>query len=298
MTPHRVAAAILAAGLLLAAAPIASAKGPIEARLDAGLSADAAPGTLVRIGFTLGVTEPSGSGAGTWTPVDGWSPFVRLVGSGAETTAPALPDGEGHYTARIRVPGGGISRIEIATRDGSGAERIIRFAAPATAVLDADELDVSLLLPPVSDPHATIDVVVRAAPKAGVALGGRTLPSLVVLARDLRTNLANYAAAERIGPDLYRASLQLPGPGRVRIQAAIGTRAHVTDVLGDPIEIDPGWAPAPAVQGGQDSKAIAPPLAPTAAVGPLGVALLGAGLVALLLAVAVTRHPGRGRAGG
>jgi hypothetical protein len=100
-------AVVLAA---LAAAPGALAKGDVTATIERPTACDAAPGTSVTIAFALTTatdhgTEPFGAG-GVFVRLrraDGRSPLIRRARS----------DRRGHYTARVRVPRGGIRRIDV-----------------------------------------------------------------------------------------------------------------------------------------------------------------------------------------
>lgn len=102
------AAALLAA---IALAPNAAAKeGPV-ARILTPLSRDAEPGSRVTVAWTVTVVE-----AGRRRPFGGGYVFVRLVAPTGSRT-PLVYGIEwrqrGRYRATIRVPRGGVRRVEI-----------------------------------------------------------------------------------------------------------------------------------------------------------------------------------------
>jgi hypothetical protein len=109
-------AATLAAAMLLvslAIAPVA-AKTAYEARLDAPISRDAAPGATITVRWT--VDQVVGFER---VPIEGPGPvFLRLypMTRGAAPTEAIgdepLPD-SGRFTASIEVPAGGVARVEI-----------------------------------------------------------------------------------------------------------------------------------------------------------------------------------------
>jgi len=86
------------------------AKGDVQARLDAPIPADAAPGTTLVVGWTTTVSN----GEGGAVAFSGAPVFIALTAPGA-TQATALvfgdeyPAGSGHWTASIVVPAGGIA---------------------------------------------------------------------------------------------------------------------------------------------------------------------------------------------
>ncbi len=102
-------AAVLAVVLVLPAR--AGAKGDVVARVLTPISRDAAPGTKVSVVWTLTVVE-----AGKRRAFRAGYVFVRLVGlNGARTPlAYGVEAGPGgRYRARVRVPRGGVRRVEI-----------------------------------------------------------------------------------------------------------------------------------------------------------------------------------------
>jgi hypothetical protein len=126
-------AAVLA--LVLALPAPAGAKDGVVARVLTPISRDAAPGTTVRVVWTLTVVE-----AGKRRPFRAGYVFLRLVGpNGARTPlAYGVEAGPGgRYRARVRVPRGGVRRVEIGImgtvcdRDGCRpAPRLFRIAGP------------------------------------------------------------------------------------------------------------------------------------------------------------------------
>jgi len=106
---HRLAIVPALLLLVAVAAPVL-AKGDVQARLDAPIPADAAPGTTLAVAWTT--TQADGDG-GT-VAFSGAPVFIALTAPGA-TKAEALvfgdehPAGSGHWTASIVVPRGGIA---------------------------------------------------------------------------------------------------------------------------------------------------------------------------------------------
>jgi hypothetical protein len=99
--------AIVAAATALAA-PAAFAKEGAQAHLLAPLPRHPAPGRLITVRWTVDVAGPGGRREG----FNALGMFVRLVGpKGASTTALAREDVGPPYSARIRVPRGGIRAI-------------------------------------------------------------------------------------------------------------------------------------------------------------------------------------------
>jgi hypothetical protein len=105
--PVLLAAAALAA---LAAAPAAQTKGDVRATLTTRVPAQARPGTTLVVGWLLRWPGPNGA----LHPFGAGGVFVRLRGgSGGSTTALGRALARGRYEARVRVPAGGIRRIQI-----------------------------------------------------------------------------------------------------------------------------------------------------------------------------------------
>ncbi len=103
--------AVLAACLV--AAPVALAKDG-EARLDAPISPDAAPGSTVTVGWLALASDGA-----TDHPMYGSPLFIRLIsptGEAVEQGGTEDPPGSGHYLATLAVPAGGIARFEIGLR--------------------------------------------------------------------------------------------------------------------------------------------------------------------------------------
>jgi hypothetical protein len=134
MSSRAFGAAALLAVVLALAAP-AGAKGDVVARLLTPISRDVAPGTTVSVVWTLTVVE-----AGKRRPFRAGYVFVRLVGlNGARTPlAYGVEAGPGgRYRARVRVPRGGVRRVEIGIMGtvcgGDGCRpgpRLFRIAGP------------------------------------------------------------------------------------------------------------------------------------------------------------------------
>lgn len=91
---------------LVAAVPAAGKEGA-RAHLLRPLPAHPRPGRLITVHWSVDVPGPHG----TRVPFSAIGMFVRLVGRGASTTAGAMQKTGPPYSARIRVPRGGIRRI-------------------------------------------------------------------------------------------------------------------------------------------------------------------------------------------
>jgi hypothetical protein len=101
----------VAIALVLAASPTALGKEGMQARLDAPIARDAPGGTVLLVGMTVTVADGS-----VMRSVDGSPIYLRLFGPrGASTWELGRQDGtgRGHYTMRIVVPDGGVSRVEV-----------------------------------------------------------------------------------------------------------------------------------------------------------------------------------------
>lgn len=99
----RIVAAVIVG--LLALAPAASAKENVRVRLENRIDLDARPGSTITVKWRLYVRD-------TGRPFGAAELFVRLrsKGSGAATRAYGK-GGNGRYSARIRVPRGGMGGI-------------------------------------------------------------------------------------------------------------------------------------------------------------------------------------------
>jgi hypothetical protein len=97
----------------LVAAPVSLAKSDVTARLETALPRAAEPGESVRLAWSLGFPDDEGRRQ----PFEAGGVFIRLVSaSGGESrvafASPAAhPDGR--YTAEIKVPEGGVGRVEV-----------------------------------------------------------------------------------------------------------------------------------------------------------------------------------------
>jgi len=115
--------AVAAAAAICVLATAASAKEGFRATLTSSIPADAKPGTTIEVAWT--VRNPAGRGFSTSAM------FVRLRaptgGKATEGFASVASHPDGAYTARVIVPQGGISGIEVGvagTRtDASGSAR-------------------------------------------------------------------------------------------------------------------------------------------------------------------------------
>ena len=111
---HRLA--IVPAALLLVltlSAPVL-AKWDVQARLDAPIPADAAPGTTLVVGWTTTQADGNGGTVAFTVEFTGAPVFIALTAPGAPKAEALVfgdefPAGSGHYTASIVVPPGGIA---------------------------------------------------------------------------------------------------------------------------------------------------------------------------------------------
>ena len=110
MSSRAFAIAALIAVLLALPMP-AGAKEGVVARVLTPISREAAPGSMVKVSWTLTFLED-----GKRRPFGGGYVFARLVGPGGKRTPLAYGVGTrqpGRYWARVRVPRGGVGRLEI-----------------------------------------------------------------------------------------------------------------------------------------------------------------------------------------
>jgi hypothetical protein len=99
---------LIATAVAALAAPVALAKEGAQAHLLAPLPRHPIPGRLITVRWTVDVPGPGGRREG----LSAIGMFVRLVGAkGASTTATAREAAGPPYSARIRVPRGGIRAI-------------------------------------------------------------------------------------------------------------------------------------------------------------------------------------------
>jgi hypothetical protein len=97
----------------LASAPGAATKEGARARLTTTLPLAAAPGTLMRVGWTVSVPD----GQGGREPFGASRMFVRLLSrTGASTTTGFAPQSAGRYTAEVRAPEGRIGGVRAGLR--------------------------------------------------------------------------------------------------------------------------------------------------------------------------------------
>ena len=100
MRGMRVALVILA--VLLVAAPAAGAKEDVRAHIEGSLPKAARAGTTITVKWRLYTADRE--------PFDAGELFVRLQGRGAATRADGT-GGHGRYSARVKVPRGGMRGI-------------------------------------------------------------------------------------------------------------------------------------------------------------------------------------------
>jgi hypothetical protein len=132
---------VLLLGGALALATVASTKEDARARLTTTVPLGAAPGTSVRVAWT--VTVPDGNGRRR--PFNAIGMFVRLLSrTGAEATtgfATRTAHEDGHYDAQVRVPAGGIGGIRAGLRGTTDIFFPVEndpFTSPAGARCDVE----------------------------------------------------------------------------------------------------------------------------------------------------------------
>ena len=101
----------------LAVAASAAAKEAPQAHLLRPLPKSASPGTSITVRWSVTVLEPDGTRVG----FSAVGMLVRLVGrDGASTTALAREDVGPRYSARVRVPRGGIRAVRFGIAGSNG----------------------------------------------------------------------------------------------------------------------------------------------------------------------------------
>jgi hypothetical protein len=121
-------AGALAVALLASLASIAGAQENVVARVLTPISRDAKPGTSVTVKWTLTAAE-----AGKRRPYRPGYVFVRLVGPGGARTPLAYgvhllrPGG---YRASVKVPRGGVRRVEIGVLGSTRRAKLFRVVGP------------------------------------------------------------------------------------------------------------------------------------------------------------------------
>jgi hypothetical protein len=125
---------VAAIGAGVAALPAAGKEG-VEARLARDVPLDAAPGTWLRLAWTLTYAEGDQRGR----PFGATGVFVRLVSaSGGRAETGLAPPGNyrgGRYSAAVVVPAGGIGDVEIGLQgwtSGAGGTRRSDLLFPIT----------------------------------------------------------------------------------------------------------------------------------------------------------------------
>ena len=110
----RLACALVVA---LAAAVPAAAKEGAQAHLLGPLPKSASPGSFITVRWSVTVRGPNGTRAG----ISAIGMLVRLVGhGGASTTALARENVGPPYSARLRVPRGGIRAVRLGIAGSNG----------------------------------------------------------------------------------------------------------------------------------------------------------------------------------
>jgi hypothetical protein len=169
----RHAAPLLLLALSLTVAPAVLAKGGMQARLDAPIPGNAAPGTMLSVGWTtMQAVEGTMTIASSGAPV-----FIALTEPGADAPSALVfgtedPAGSGHYTADIAVPPGGIAAdgVTIGLRGESCAAGVCErsdllfvIVGPVRAAAVAPPPRPAVATPPevagVGEPPATMDIV-------------------------------------------------------------------------------------------------------------------------------------------
>jgi hypothetical protein len=103
---------VAVAAALLAGALPAAAKEGVKATLTMKIPLDAAPGTKLEVGWTLGYLDEQGRRK----PFGAGEVFVRLRSASGARAQTTFIDGSGTFTANVAVPEGGIGDVQIGLR--------------------------------------------------------------------------------------------------------------------------------------------------------------------------------------
>jgi hypothetical protein len=139
----RLVALVLALAGLVAAGSVWAKEGAV-ARLTTALPLDAAPGTTIRVGWTVDVPD----GSGGREPFGAGGMFVRLLGRAGGPSATGLADGaDGPYAATVDVPADGIGGVRAGLRGTTDVLFPLAnnpFRSPGGALCDVAALRASL----------------------------------------------------------------------------------------------------------------------------------------------------------
>ena len=102
--------------VVLAAAVPAAAKEGAQAHLLRPLPKTASPGSFITVRWSVTVRGPNGTRVG----ISAIGMIVRLVGRGASTTAVARENVGPPYSARVRVPRGGLVAVRFGIAGSNG----------------------------------------------------------------------------------------------------------------------------------------------------------------------------------
>lgn len=127
---------------LAAGSDTATAKGRMRAVLDPPIPADAKPGTAITVNWRI---EVENSRSHKYEPFGAGEVFVRLIAPARDQSTEAVVDGNGTFSASMRVPAGGVERVEIGIKgySANGARSTSDFLIPITGraiepAVDAD----------------------------------------------------------------------------------------------------------------------------------------------------------------
>ena len=111
-----IGAVLLTAVIAMALADNADAKGNMRAVLDQPIPAESVPGEMITVKWKLEVERPSNPGhprTGQYEPFGAGEVFVRLIGPAGSQPTETVVDGQGHFSAAVRVPTGGVKAVKI-----------------------------------------------------------------------------------------------------------------------------------------------------------------------------------------
>lgn len=114
---------VVATGIALLVATLATAKDSAEARLTTSLPLAAKPGSTVRVQWTVKTPDESGERR----PFGASGMFIRLLSRTGAPPSTGYDDGSGSFETRLRVPEGGIGGVRAGLRGtrcgASGCQR-------------------------------------------------------------------------------------------------------------------------------------------------------------------------------
>ena len=214
----------------------------MEARLDAPIARDTPGGIELLVGMT--VTVPDGDAI---NPVEGSPIYLTLFGPDGSSSSQIGREGalSGHYTMRILVPAGGVSRVEVGIRGTTdlpitvvgnavvagritkATARVAHVPAPALTPLSRASAPAAAPVTPADSPvampqtapvpwGAVIAAVARGRQARGAGGGGRAPRAGAARARPPAPPLGRGERGRRARPPRARRGAARPRPARAR----------------------------------------------------------------------------------